>query len=49
MPYADLQAFDQDRRLTTVSDLFTVGLVTQYVGWKLGPRQPSTDQPSVIV
>src|SRR6266446_4096254 len=38
MPYADLSAFDQDRRLTTVSDLFTVGLVVRYVEWKLGQR-----------
>jgi acyl carrier protein len=36
MPYADLRTFDQDRRLTAVSDLFTVGLVTRYVEWKLG-------------
>ena len=36
MPYADLSAFDQDRRLTTVPDLFTVGLVAEYVAWKLG-------------
>src|SRR6267154_6810724 len=28
MPYADLSAFDQDRHLTAVPDLFTVGLVT---------------------
>src|SRR5947209_8485602 len=35
MPYADLSAFDQDRRLTTVPDLFTVGLVTRYIAWKL--------------
>ena len=36
MPYADLSAFDQDRRLTAVPDLFTVGLVVRYVEWKLG-------------
>ena len=36
MPYADLGAFDQDRRLSAVSDLFTVGLVARYVAWKLG-------------
>src|SRR6266513_2078617 len=36
MPYADLSAFDQDRRLTAVSDLFTVGLVVRYLEWKLG-------------
>jgi acyl carrier protein len=37
MPYADLGAFDQDRRLTAVSDLFTVDLVARYVAWKLAP------------
>jgi acyl carrier protein len=36
MPYADLGTFDQDRRLSAVSDLFTVGLVAQYIAWKLG-------------
>jgi acyl carrier protein len=36
MPYADLSVFDQDRRLTAVPDLFTVGLVVRYVEWKLG-------------
>ena len=36
MPYADLGAFDRDRRLSAVPDLFTVGLVTRYVAWKLG-------------
>ena len=36
MPYADLSALDQDRRLTAVPDLFTVGLVVRYVEWKLG-------------
>ena len=38
MPYADLSAFDQDRRLTAVPDLFSVGLVVRYVEWKLGQR-----------
>ena len=37
-PYADLSAFDQDRRLTAVPDLFTVGLVVRYVEWKLDQR-----------
>ena len=36
MPYADLSTFDQDRCPTAVSDLFTVGLVTRYIAWKLG-------------
>src|SRR3974390_225328 len=35
-PYADLGSFDRDRRLTAVSDLFTVDFVTRYVAWKLG-------------
>jgi acyl carrier protein len=34
MPYADLSAFDKDRPLSAVSDLFTVDLVARYVGWK---------------
>jgi acyl carrier protein len=34
MPFADLEAFDRDRRLSAVSDLFTVGLVARYVAWK---------------
>jgi acyl carrier protein len=33
--YANLSEFDKDRRLSAVSDLFTVDLVTRYVGWKL--------------
>src|SRR3984957_9609029 len=35
MPYADLGAFDTDRRLSAVSDLFTVSLLTRYIAWKL--------------
>jgi acyl carrier protein len=35
MPYAELGAFDKDRRLSAVSDLFTVDLVARYIGWKL--------------
>jgi acyl carrier protein len=35
MPYAELATFDKDRRLSAVSDLFTVDLVSRYVGWKL--------------
>jgi acyl carrier protein len=36
MPYADLSGFAGDRRLSAVPDLFTVGLLTGYVAWKLG-------------
>src|SRR5262249_36378236 len=34
MPFADLGAFERDRRLSAVPDLFTVGLVARYVAWK---------------
>jgi acyl carrier protein len=36
MPYADLDGFDHDRRLSGVPNLFTVDLITRYVAWKLG-------------
>ena len=36
MPYADLDGFDGDRRLTAVPELFTVDLITRYIAWKLG-------------
>jgi acyl carrier protein len=42
MPFADLGAFDRDRRVSVVSDLFTVGLVTRYVSWKLA-QAPGAD------
>ena len=36
MPWADLSGFEHDPRLGAVPDLFTVGLLTRYVTWKLG-------------
>jgi acyl carrier protein len=36
MPYADLNDFDHDRKLSAVPDLFTVDMVTRYIAWKLG-------------
>src|SRR5262249_12676081 len=36
MPFADLSGLEEDRRLTAVPDLFTVGLISRYVAWKLG-------------
>jgi hypothetical protein len=36
MPFADLSGFEGDRRLSAVPDLFTAGLVSRYVAWKLG-------------
>jgi len=35
MPFADLAAFAEDRRLNAVADLFTVSLLARYVTWKL--------------
>jgi acyl carrier protein len=46
MPYADLGDFDRDRRLSAVPELFTVGLVTRYVAWKLGRRAGA--EPDVV-
>jgi hypothetical protein len=42
LPYADLGAFDGHRRLESVTDLFTVGLLTRYVAWKLIPTGART-------
>jgi acyl carrier protein len=36
LPYADLSDFEGDRRLSAIPDLFTVGLVAQFIDWKLG-------------
>ena len=36
MPWADLSGFEHDPRIAAVPDLFTVGLLTRYVTWKLG-------------
>jgi acyl carrier protein len=35
LPYADWSGL-QDRRLSAIADLFTMGLLTDYVAWKLG-------------
>jgi acyl carrier protein len=35
IPFADLGNFEHDRRVTAVTDLFTVDLITRYVTWKL--------------
>jgi acyl carrier protein len=35
MPYADLSGFETDRRVGAVPSLFTVNLLTRYIGWKL--------------
>src|SRR5207247_4182045 len=33
MPYADLNGFDHDRKLSAVPDLFTVDMMTRYIAW----------------
>jgi acyl carrier protein len=47
MPHADLDAFDRDRRVSSVADLFTVELVARYIAWKLGQsaREGSVARP----
>jgi len=45
MPYADLAALEEDRRLGAVPDLFTVDLVTRYVAWKLSPSRETECPP----
>jgi acyl carrier protein len=42
MPYADLEAFEKDRRMSSVAELFTVGLIARYIAWKLGQGRPAT-------
>jgi acyl carrier protein len=49
MPYSDLRAFDQDRRVSSVPDLFTVDLLTRYIAWKLGQRVETGSSPTVMV
>jgi acyl carrier protein len=36
LPFADLSSYQDDRRMSSVSDLITVGLVAKYIAWKLG-------------
>jgi hypothetical protein len=36
MPFANLNGFDHDRKISAVPDLFTVDLVARYIAWKLG-------------
>ena len=36
MPFADLSAFEKDPRITGISDLFTVEMITRYIQGKLG-------------
>ena len=51
MPYADLTSLDRDGRLININDLFTVNLLTSYIGWKLGHHdEADTDaQPTTPV
>ncbi len=41
MPYADLGGPERDRRLGRIDDLFTVGLLADYVRWRLGSGGPA--------
>src|SRR5262249_4817680 len=46
MPYADLDDFDLDRRLSVVPDLFTVDLIVRYIAWKLGRVNETVGVPA---
>jgi acyl carrier protein len=36
MPFADLSSFERDPKVTGISDLFTVEMITRYIQGKLG-------------
>ncbi len=35
MPFADLSGLERERRLPFIANLFTVGLLSNYISWKL--------------
>ena len=35
MPFADWTGLERDRRLGSIDDIFTVGLLASYLRWKL--------------
>jgi acyl carrier protein len=50
MPYADLSILERDRRLSDISDLFTVDLLVRYITWKLEGRLAADgDHATVLV
>ena len=49
MPYADLSILERDRRLSDISDLFTVDLLVRYITWKLEGRQAEGAHATALV
>ena len=49
MPYADLMDLERDRRLSNVTDLFTVDLLVRYVAWKLDGGGEAARSPYAAV
>jgi len=46
LPFADLRDLKRDRRLNRIDDLFTVGLLSSFITWKLrGNGQAQYDVP----
>lgn len=41
LPFADLEGFNEVRRVSAIPDLFTVDLLVRYVTWKLGQVVPA--------
>jgi acyl carrier protein len=50
MPYADLTSLECDRRLSAITDLFTVDLVARYITWKLqGDGASAGSAPATVL
>jgi acyl carrier protein len=49
LPYADLSNFAGDQRVSAIPNLFTVGLVTRFIAWKLsqGASRDGADDGAV--
>jgi acyl carrier protein len=45
LPYADLDDFAGNRHVSAIPDLFTVGLVTRFIAWKLDQGAKTDDVP----
>jgi acyl carrier protein len=51
IPYADLSDLERDRRLSHITDLFTVDLLVRYIAWKIegGGEADTSAHPTVLV
>jgi acyl carrier protein len=49
MPYADLADSERDDRPSRIEDLYTVGLLSSYIRWRLGDGRVDGDLPAPCV